>query len=237
MTQPILSVQNLKAYYGKAQILFDLSLDVQPGEVVVLMGRNGAGKSTTMKSLVSLIDRKEGQIHFSGNDISDKTTHQIAQMGLGFVPEDRRVFTELTVLENFEVGRLPARPGLTPWTPQRLFELFPNLGEMPNRPGGFMSGGEQQMLTIARTLMGNPTLVLVDEPSEGVAPVIVEKIAHAIQKLKSEGVSILLSEQNITFAEWVGDRAYVLEKGSIRYEGSMKDLITNQEVRSAYLDF
>jgi len=237
MTEPILSVQNLTAYYGKAQILFDLSLEVKPGEVVVLMGRNGAGKSTTMKSLVNLIDRKEGQIRFNGTDISNKTTHQIAQMGLGFVPEDRRVFTELTVLENFEVGRLPPRPGVTPWTPERLFELFPNLGEMPNRPGGFMSGGEQQMLTIARTLMGNPTMVLVDEPSEGVAPVIVEKIASAIQKLKSEGVSILLSEQNITFAEWVGDRAYVLEKGSIRYEGSMKELIANQEVRSAYLDF
>ncbi len=237
MTAPLLSVKNLKAYYGQAQILFDLSLNVKPGEVVVLMGRNGAGKSTTMKSLVNLIDRKQGRIHFNGKDISTASTYHIAQMGLGFVPEERRIFTDLTVLENFEVGRLPAREGVTPWTPARLFELFPNLGEMPNRPGGHMSGGEQQMLTIARTLMGNPSLVLVDEPSEGVAPVIVEKIAHAIQKLKAEGVSILLSEQNITFAEWVGDRAYVLEKGAIRYEGSMKELIANREVRSAYLDF
>ncbi|CAM5481275.1 ABC transporter ATP-binding protein [Eoetvoesiella caeni] len=237
MTQPLLSVRNLKAYYGKAQILFDLSLEVKPGEVVVLMGRNGAGKSTTMKSLVNLIDRKEGQVRFNGADISTKSTYHIAQMGLGFVPEDRRVFTDLTVLENFEVGRLPKRDGVTPWTPARLFELFPNLGEMPNRSGGHMSGGEQQMLTIARTLMGNPSLVLVDEPSEGVAPVILEKIAQAIQKLKAEGVSILLSEQNITFAEWVGDRAYVLEKGTICYEGSMKELIANREVRSAYLDF
>lgn len=237
MSEPLLSVQNLNAYYDKAQILFDLALDVRPGEVVVLMGRNGAGKSTTMKSIVNMLVRKEGRVRFNGADISKKTSYQISQLGLGFVPEDRRVFTELSVLENFEVGRQASRSGLAPWTPERLFELFPNLGEMPDRLGGRMSGGEQQMLTIARTLMGNPSLVLVDEPSEGVAPVIVEKIAYAIQQLKSEGVSILLSEQNIAFAEWVGDRAYVLEKGSIRYEGSMKELIANQEVRSAYLDF
>lgn len=236
MSATLLSVEGLNAFYGKAHILFDVSLDVRPGEVVVLMGRNGAGKSTTMKAVMNLLDRKKGRVHFNGHDISGLPPYRISQMGLGYVPEDRRIFTELSVLENLEVGRQPARPGLQPWTEARLFELFPNLGEMPRRPGGRMSGGEQQMLSIGRTLMGNPSLVLLDEPSEGIAPVIVEKIAHTIQKLKQQGVSILLSEQNITFAEWVGDRAYVLEKGHIRFEGSMRDLIRNEQVRSAYLD-
>ncbi|MDM0021864.1 ABC transporter ATP-binding protein [Variovorax saccharolyticus] len=234
--EALLSVSGLNAYYGKAHILFDLALDVRPGEVVVLMGRNGAGKSTTMKSIMNMMDRKEGALCFAGRDISSLPPYRISQAGLGYVPEDRRIFTELTVLENLEVGRQPARAGMPPWSHDRLFEMFPNLGEMPGRLGGRMSGGEQQMLSIARTLMGNPSLVLLDEPSEGIAPVIVEKIALTIQRLKKQGVSILLSEQNITFAEWVGDRAYVLEKGHIRFEGSMKDLVRNEEVRSAYLD-
>lgn len=234
--EDLLAVSGLHAYYGKAHILFDVTLNVRPGEVVVLMGRNGAGKSTTMKSIMNMIDRKEGAARFAGHDISHLPSYRICQMGLGYVPEDRRIFTELTVLENLEVGRQQPRNGVTPWSHERLFDMFPNLAEMPDRLGGRMSGGEQQMLSIARTLMGNPSLVLLDEPSEGIAPVIVEKIAMTIQRLKQQGVSILLSEQNITFAEWVADRAYVLEKGHIRYEGSMKDLICNEEVRSAYLD-
>ena len=166
--------------------------------------------------------------------------HQIASLGMGFVPEDRRVFTDLTVTENLEVGRQPARKwpdgsDAPLWTPQDLYKLFPNLGEMPQRPGGRMSGGEQQMLTVARTLMGNPYLVLLDEPSEGVAPVIVEQMAHMILELKEQGVSILLSEQNMHFAELVSDRAYVLEKGQIRYQASMEELAANEEVRRAYL--
>ena len=175
-----------------------------------------------------------------GHDISHAAPYQVSRLGLGFVPEDRRIFTDLTVMENLEVGRQPTRywpdgEAAPAWTPERLFKLFPNLGEMPNRPGGHMSGGEQQMLTVARTLMGNPYLVLLDEPSEGVAPVIVEQMALMILELKAEGVSILLSEQNMHFAELVSDRAYVLEKGQIRYAGSMEELAANEEVRRAYL--
>jgi branched-chain amino acid transport system ATP-binding protein len=237
---PLLDVKSLSAWYGGAHILFDISLQVHPGEVVALMGRNGAGKSTTLKTVMGMVERRSGQVHFMGRDISRQESHAIASAGLGYVPEDRRIFTDLTVLENLEVGRQPPRMGpqgqmLEAWTPQRLFKLFPNLGEMPDRPGGRMSGGEQQMLTVARTLMGNPYLVLLDEPSEGVAPVIVEGMVQMILGLKAAGVSILLSEQNLHFATLVSDRAYVLEKGQIRYQGTMRELAADDEVRRAYL--
>ena len=236
----LLDVNGLSAWYGAAQILFDVSVRVDQGEVVALMGRNGAGKSTTMKSIMGLVDRRRGAVRFMGRDISLAPSHEIASHGLGFVPEDRRIFTDLTVLENLEVGRQRARrwadgTAAPHWTPERLFALFPNLGAMPGRPGGRMSGGEQQMLTVARTLMGNPFLVLLDEPSEGVAPVVVEQMADMIVALKAQGVSILLSEQNLHFASLVCDRAYVLEKGQIRFEGSMVELETNQAVRDACL--
>ncbi|WP_348752835.1 ABC transporter ATP-binding protein [uncultured Aquincola sp.] len=236
----LLDASGLNAWYGAAQILFDVGLRVRRGEVVALMGRNGAGKSTTLKTLMGLMAKRRGSVQFMGRDISRAQPHDIARAGLGFVPEDRRVFTDLTVLENFEVGRQPPRrwpdgSEAPLWTAERLFQLFPNLGEMPDRPGGRMSGGEQQMLTVARTLMGNPFLVLLDEPSEGVAPVIVEQMAHMILALKAQGVSILLSEQNMHFAELVSDRAYVLEKGQMRYTGSMAELAANEEVRRAYL--
>ncbi|MBQ1761900.1 MAG: ABC transporter ATP-binding protein [Aquincola sp.] len=236
----LLDASGLNAWYGAAQILFDVGLRVRRGEVVALMGRNGAGKSTTLKTLMGLMANRRGSVQFMGRDISRAQPHDIARAGLGFVPEDRRVFTDLTVLENFEVGRQPPRrwpdgSEAPLWTAERLFQLFPNLGEMPDRPGGRMSGGEQQMLTVARTLMGNPFLVLLDEPSEGVAPVIVEQMAHMILALKAQGVSILLSEQNMHFAELVSDRAYVLEKGQMRYTGSMAELAANEEVRRAYL--
>lgn len=236
----LLEAKGLSAWYGAAQILFDVGLDVRRGEVVALMGRNGAGKSTTLKALIGMLDKRRGSVSFLGHDISKSEPHHAARMGLGFVPEDRRIFTDLTVTENLEVGRQAPRrwpdgSEAPTWTPERLFTLFPNLGEMPGRPGGRMSGGEQQMLTVARTLMGNPYLVLLDEPSEGVAPVIVEQMVHMILELKAQGVSILLSEQNMHFAELVSDRAYVLEKGQIRYQGSMVDLADNDEVRRAYL--
>ncbi len=236
----LLDAKGLSAWYGAAQILYDVDLQVRRGEVVALMGRNGAGKSTTLKTLIGMLAKRKGAVSFLGKDISRSEPHVAARLGLGFVPEDRRVFTDLTVLENLEVGKQPARhwpdgAAAPVWTPERLFKLFPNLGEMPDRPGGRMSGGEQQMLTVARTLMGNPYLVLLDEPSEGVAPVIVEQMALMILELKSQGVSILLSEQNMHFAELVSDRAYVLEKGQIRYEGSMAELSANEEVRRAYL--
>ncbi len=238
--QTLLTVSGLQAWYGAAKILYDVDFSVARGEVVALMGRNGAGKSTTMKSIMGLMDKRRGQLRFMDQDISQRATHEIAAMGLGFVPEDRRIFTDLTVLENLEVGRQAARhwPNgeLAPhWTPEKLFKLFPNLGEMPTRPGGRMSGGEQQMLTVARSLMGNPYLILLDEPSEGIAPVIVEQMAQMILALKQQGVSILLSEQNLHFANLVCDRAYVLEKGQIRFAGTMRELDENEAVRRAYL--
>jgi len=236
----LLEVENLNAWYGAAHILFDVDLDVRRGEVVALMGRNGAGKSTTLKALMGMLAKRRGSIRFRGHDVSKADPHRVARLGLGYVPEDRRVFADLTVLENLEVGRQPPRlwddgaPGPV-WTEAKLFKLFPNLGEMPDRPGGRMSGGEQQMLTVARTLMGNPYLVLLDEPSEGVAPVIVEQMAHMILELKAAGVSILLSEQNMHFAELVSDRTYVLEKGQIRWSGTMAALAEAEDVRRAYL--
>ncbi|HEX3439637.1 MAG TPA: ABC transporter ATP-binding protein [Pseudolabrys sp.] len=237
---PLLTVENLSAWYGAARILYDLTFEVGRGEVVALMGRNGAGKSTTMKTIMGLLAERQGLVRFNGADISRLRPFEIARLGLGFTPEDRRIFADLTVMENLDIGRQPARsfPDGTPapvWTPERLFALFPNLGEMPDRPGGRMSGGEQQMLTVARTLMGNPLLVLLDEPSEGVAPLIVEQMANTIVALKKEGLSILLSEQNVHFARLVSDRAYVLEKGQIQWQGSMASLDNNQEVQKAYL--
>jgi branched-chain amino acid transport system ATP-binding protein len=236
----LLDARGLNAWYGAAQILFDVDLHVKRGEVVALMGRNGAGKSTTLKALMGMLAKRRGAIRFMGRDIGKSEPHQAAGLGLAFVPEDRRIFTDLTVMENLEVGRQPPRhwpdgSAAPAWTPERLFKLFPNLGEMPLRPGGRMSGGEQQMLTVARSLMGNPYLVLLDEPSEGVAPIIVEQMAQMINALKAQGVSILLSEQNMHFAELVSDRAYVLEKGQIRYEASMRALSANEEVRRAFL--
>jgi branched-chain amino acid transport system ATP-binding protein len=239
-TDVLLQANKLNAWYGAAQILFDVDLQVKRGEVVALMGRNGAGKSTTLKALMGMLAKRRGSVNFMGHDIIKSEPHQAAALGLAFVPEDRRIFTDLTVMENLEVGRQPPRrwpdgSDAPLWTPERLFKLFPNLGEMPLRPGGRMSGGEQQMLTVARSLMGNPYLVLLDEPSEGVAPIIVEQMAQMIVELKSQGVSILLSEQNMHFAELVSDRAYVLEKGQIRYQATMVELAANEEVRRAYL--
>ncbi|MBC7577232.1 MAG: ABC transporter ATP-binding protein [Tardiphaga sp.] len=240
MTAPMLNVEKLNASYGAAQILYDLDLVVGRGEVVALMGRNGAGKTTTMKAIMGLMAQASGTVHFNGSDISGRQPYEIARLGLGFTPEDRRIFSDLTVMENLDIGRQPPRffsDGVPApvWTEAKLLSLFPNLGEMPNRPGGRMSGGEQQMLTVARTLMGNPLLILLDEPSEGVAPLIVELMATTILELKKAGVSILLSEQNVHFAKLVSDRAYVLEKGQIQWKGSMTELAGNLDIQRAYL--
>jgi len=231
MSAPLLSVRRLNAWYGRAHVLFDVDLDVGAGEVVALMGRNGAGKSTTMKAIMGLIAERSAEIAFDGARIERLDSFRVARAGIGYVPEDRRIFTDLTVLENLDVGRRPAREGAPAWTVERLFELFPNLGAMPQRPGGRMSGGEQQMLSVARTLMGNPRLVLLDEPSEGVAPIIVEQMADMIVELKKHGLSVLLSEQNMAFAAAVSDRAYVLEKGQVRFAGTMSALDADEEVR------
>ncbi len=231
----MLEVAGLNAAYGQAQILFDVALNTGPGEVVVLLGRNGAGKSTTLKSLIGLVRPLSGEVRFHGQRIDRLQPFQVARLGLGYVPEDRRIFADLSVMENLEVGRQDARDGAAQWTPERLFELFPNLGRMKERRGGRMSGGEQQMLTIARTLMGNPSTVLLDEPSEGLAPLIVEQMADTIRNLKREGLSVLLSEQNLHFAGLVADRAYIIETGQIRYSGTMAELAANDAVREQYL--
>jgi branched-chain amino acid transport system ATP-binding protein len=231
----LLRVEGVHTYYGRAHILFDVSLTVRAGEVVVLLGRNGAGKSTTMKSIMGLVTSRQGSIAFEGRRIERLPPFRIARLGLGYVPEERRVFAGLTVRENLEIGRQPARGTAQPWTWERIGRLFPNLAGMPQRLGGRMSGGEQQMLTIARTLMGNPSLVLLDEPSEGIAPVIVEQMANVISELKREGLSVLLSEQNLHFAREVSDRAYIIEKGTMRYEGDFADLDARPEVSAQYL--
>jgi branched-chain amino acid transport system ATP-binding protein len=240
MSESMLTVGDLSAWYGAARILYDLSFEVGRGEVVALMGRNGAGKSTTIKAVMGLVAQRQGKVRFNGADISRLAPFEIARRGLGYTPEDRRIFVDLTVMENLDVGRqaprsfADGRPAPS-WTADKVFALFPNLAEMPERPGGSISGGEQQMLTVARTLMGNPLLVLLDEPSEGVAPVIVEQMANTIVELKKEGLSILLSEQNMHFARLVCDRVYVIEKGQIRWHGSMRQLDDNLDVQRSYL--
>jgi branched-chain amino acid transport system ATP-binding protein len=210
------------------------------GEVVALMGRNGAGKSTTMKAIMGLLGKRGGKVRANERDISTLKPFEIARLGVGFTPEDRRVFSDLTVLENLDIGRQSPRifddgTQAPAWTPETLFQLFPNLAEIRDRLGGRISGGEQQMLTIARTLMGNPLIVLLDEPSEGIAPLIVEEIANTIGELKKQGLSILLSEQNVEFARIVSDRAYMLEKGQIRWAGTMADLTANTDIQRSYL--
>jgi branched-chain amino acid transport system ATP-binding protein len=231
-----LNVENLNAFYGRAQILFDVSLRVAPGEVVALMGRNGAGKTTTMKAIMGLLDKRDGRIEYAGQNLIAQDAYKISRLGIGYVPEDRRIFTDLTVLENLEVGRRDPPKGVAPtFTVEQLFALFPNLSEMPERLGGRMSGGEQQMLTVARTLMGNPNLVLLDEPSEGVAPIIVENMIEAVMALKKAGIGVLLSEQNVPFAAEVADRAYVLEKGQVKFDGPFSDLMANESLRRQYL--
>lgn len=233
--EALLRASDLDSGYGRAQILYGVGLELRRGEVVALLGRNGAGKSTTLKTLMGLVRAKRGQIRFFGKRIDTLAPYRVCRMGLGYVPEERRVFAGLTVMENLEVARRPARDGVRSWTPERLFELFPNLGRMRERRGGEMSGGEQQMLTIARTLMGNPLAVLLDEPSEGLAPVIVDEMAKVIAELKREGLSILLSEQNLRFATAIADRAAIIESGVIRFTGTMAELFANSEVRDQYL--
>ncbi|UCF93046.1 MAG: ABC transporter ATP-binding protein [Desulfobacterales bacterium] len=220
----MLQVEDLNTFYGKAQILFDMRLAVKRGEIVVLLGRNGAGKTTTFKSIMGIVRPQSGKIMFKGRPIQTLPPYKTCALGLGYVPEDRRIFSGLSILENLEVGKQPPRAGLEPWTPARLFELFPNLGERPHQRGGTLSGGEQQMLTIARTLMGNPEMIILDEPSEGLAPVIVAQLARTILRLKQEGVSILLAEQNLNFANYVGDRVYIVYHGSICYESAIAEL-------------
>jgi branched-chain amino acid transport system ATP-binding protein len=227
MSEPLLRVRNLSARLGAAQLLFDIDFEANAGEVLVLVGRNGAGKSTTIKAIIGLARGISGEIEFAGQSIVGKAPHEIARLGFGYVPEERRIFTDLTVAENLEVGRMPSRANVTDaprWNVDRVCELFPKLKEMLDRPGGHMSGGEQQMLTIARTLMGNPRAILLDEPSEGLAPIVVERIAQSIGELKREGLCVILSEQNLHFARAVADRAVVIERGAVTMSGTFREV-------------
>ncbi|MGV3552046.1 ABC transporter ATP-binding protein [Rhizobium sp.] len=235
MAGSILSVRALNAHYGRAHILHDVEIDLDEGEVVALLGRNGAGKSTLMKSVMGLLARRQGFVGFCGRDLGSLRPYEISRLGLAYVPEDRRIFSGLTVMENLEVGRRVAKSTANPWTLKRLFALFPNLDERRHVDGGRLSGGEQQMLTVARALMGNPRAILLDEPSEGLAPIIVEQMAHAVKALKAEGLAVLLSEQNLYFAHEVGDRAYVVDRGRIRYEGRLDAIMANEDIRRAHL--
>jgi branched-chain amino acid transport system ATP-binding protein len=231
----VLDVTGLNTFYGGAHILSDVHLTVGPHEVVALLGRNGAGKSTTIKSIMGLVRPRSGCVLYQGEDITGLESHAVCRHGLGYVPEERRIFSELTVEENLEVGRRPRREDAPEWTPNHLFALFPNLAERRRLAAGRLSGGEQQMLTIARTLMGNPRLVLLDEPSEGIAPVIVEQMARVIGEMKREGLALLISEQNLHFARLVSDRAVIIEKGEVRFEGTFADLDAQPDIAAATL--
>ena len=227
----MLELTDLHAVYGLSRVLHGVSLRAGPGEVVSLLGRNGAGKSTTLKAIVGLVEVVGGGVHLEGRDITRLATHQISRLGVGWVPEDRRIFGDLTVEENLRVGE---RPGGA-WHAARIYQFFPRLGALARRRAGSLSGGEQQMLTVARTLMGNPRLVLLDEPSEGLAPVVVRALGEQIAALKREGLTILLSEQNLRFAARLADRAYIIEKGEIKWEGPIARLMADESVRRAYL--
>jgi branched-chain amino acid transport system ATP-binding protein len=230
----LLSVENLYAAYGLSRVLFGISLEVAAGECVCLLGRNGVGKTTTMRSVMGLLRPTGGRVLWKGEDIAGWKPHRIARAGIGFVPEDRRVFAELSVWENLDVAaRAGRRSGR--WTIESVYELFPALKELRDRPGGYLSGGEQQMLTIARTLMGNPELLLLDEPSEGLAPQVVEALLEKTRELKAQGLTILLAEQGVDFSLAVADRVYVLEKGNIRYSGPVAELRDDGALRDQLL--
>lgn len=231
-----LELENIHTFYGTSHILFGITLKVECGECVCLLGRNGVGKTTTLKSIMGLALSNEGMVRFDGKDLVGLPPYEIARMGVGYVPEDRIVFPDLTVVENLEIAsKPPTVSSIPPWTVDRIFELFPSLKALENRPSGYLSGGEQQMLTIGRTLMGNPAMLLLDEPVEGLAPVVVQEIARQIRHLKELGLTILFTEQNIRFATEISDRAYIIEGGRVRYEGTMADLEKQPELKEKYL--
>lgn len=231
----MIEVCEIDSFYGKAQILRNLGFSIGAGEVVSILGRNGAGKTTTMKSIMQLVRPRSGSVTFNGTELVGLPPYKVAKMGLGYVPEERRIFTDLTILENLEVGRQPPREGVPEWSVDMLFELFPNLSERRNNRGKALSGGEQQMLTIARTLMGNPICLLLDEPSEGIAPVIVEQMAETIMRIKKQRLTVVLSEQNLHFARLVADRAIIIESGQKRFDGTFAELDAQPEIQEQYL--
>jgi branched-chain amino acid transport system ATP-binding protein len=232
----ILEVKEINTYYETSHILFDVSLSVDRGEIVCLLGRNGAGKTTTMRSLMGLTPPQSGSVQFHGEELRGRPPHHIAQKGMGYVPDNRLIFPDLTVRENLELAyKVPKNLDGEPWTVDRIYALFPILAEREHQDGGTLSGGEQQMLTVGRTMMGNPELLLLDEPVEGLAPLVVKDLGKQILKLKEMGETILFSEQNIKFATLTSDRAYVIDKGKIRYQGSIEELSANEEIKKKYL--
>ena len=231
----ILEVRDVATAYGLSRVLFGVSIDVDRGECVALLGRNGVGKTTTMRSIMGLTPPSAGRVVWKGTDITGWAPHRVARAGIGFVPEDRRIFADLTVWENLDVASRAARTTHQPWTVERVCDLFPKLRELTDRHGGFLSGGEQQMLTIARTLMGNPELLLLDEPSEGLAPLVVDHLRDQVARLKDEGLTILLAEQNVEFSLALADRVYVLEKGQVRFRGVATQLRDDQALRHELL--
>ena len=231
-----LIINDLTTHYDTSHILFDISLEVKEGEVVCLLGRNGAGKTTTLKSIMGIALASSGTITFNGQNLVGLPPYEIARLGIGYVPDERLIFPDLTVRENLEIAQKKGRTfNGESWTWEKVYELFPPLTELDANLGGYLSGGEQQMLSVGRALMGNPSLLLLDEPVEGVAPIIVQQLGQQIKKLKQMGLTILLAEQNIKFAMDISDRAYIIETGRIRYEGSITDLAKQEQVKQKYL--
>lgn len=230
-----LEVNNIHTSYGLSQVLFGVSINVEPGQIVSMIGRNGVGKTTTMRSIIGLTPPKQGTITFEGQDVTGWPAHKVSNLGIGFVPEERRIFPELTVWENLDIARRPAPAGAEEWNEDRVFQLFPDLREIQQRAGGVLSGGQQQMLTIARCLMGNPRLILLDEPSEGLAPRVVEDLREQVKMLKETGISILMAEQNLGFVLYLSDYCHIMEKGEIKYSGTPADLRANQGILDQYL--
>jgi branched-chain amino acid transport system ATP-binding protein len=229
-----LELHDVNTRYGTSHILFDVSLEVDDGEVVCLLGRNGAGKTTTIRSIMGLTQAASGTVSYGGTGLNGLAPYEIARLGVGYVPDERLIFPDLTVRENLEVAAKKGPSGQD-WTVDKVYGLFPKLAELDANLGGYLSGGEQQMLTVGRTLMGNPSLLLLDEPVEGVAPIVVQELGRQIKELKNMGLTILFSEQNLHFARQISDRAYIIEKGRIRYQGTMQELHENKEVQEKHL--
>ena len=235
MSQPVLKVEHINVFYGTSQALFDLSFNVQKGETLALLGRNGAGKSTTMKAVAGVIFAKSGQITLHDQSIKGRAAHLIARAGIGYVPEDRQIFPDLTVEENLEIAIKRGANGEDDWSIERVYEMLPLLKPLHARMGGQLSGGEQQMLTVGRSLMGNPDVLLLDEPSEGLAPIMVQKIGDLIQSLREMGKTIVLAEQNLHFCLGLADRAVVIDKGTDVFVGTITELNDNADIKQRYL--
>ena len=235
MTASILNIDKINVFYGSSQVLFDLSFDVQPGETLALLGRNGAGKSTTMKTIAGVLKAKTGGITLYDQSITQRPAHLIARAGIGFVPEDRQIFPDLTVEDNLDIAIKRGANGEDDWSIDRVYSMLPLLEPLKDRLGGQLSGGEQQMLTVGRALMGNPDVLLLDEPSEGLAPIMVQKIGDLIHALKQLGKTIVLAEQNLHFCLGLADRAVVIDKGRDVFCGTIAELNTNADIKQRYL--